>query len=283
MNSESRRWAEAKRAFWERGWTVVEGVLPADRVAEVAALAQETGYRTSTVRSAGGAATPPIGRQRTSPRRAASSKAPTSTGPATRITIPDAGPRPGRTVSPPPVLAGRRGSAGGVPRSRVPARCGARRRRCPIRGRAARTSSGRPRRPHQVRSTSAVGAATQARGPVVFRMRSPGFSGDSTAAAKAATASCKVIMVMLPSAHWPSGPGAANGRGASSRPHRRQPQVDDVQPRNPGAARSGSAPPSGTSRPRSRRGPGMGARRESAPAADGTPWSESRPRRLSWR
>ena len=45
MNSESRRWAEAKRTFWERGWTVVEGVLPADRVAEVAALAQEIGYR----------------------------------------------------------------------------------------------------------------------------------------------------------------------------------------------------------------------------------------------
>jgi ectoine hydroxylase-related dioxygenase (phytanoyl-CoA dioxygenase family) len=41
----AQRWAEAKRSFWERGWTVVEGVLPADRVSEVAALAQEIGYR----------------------------------------------------------------------------------------------------------------------------------------------------------------------------------------------------------------------------------------------
>ena len=26
MNREARRWTEAKRSYWERGWTVVEGV-----------------------------------------------------------------------------------------------------------------------------------------------------------------------------------------------------------------------------------------------------------------
>ena len=44
MSSQDQRWAEAKRRYWERGWTVVEGVFSADRAAAVAALAQQVGY-----------------------------------------------------------------------------------------------------------------------------------------------------------------------------------------------------------------------------------------------
>ena len=45
MNSEAQRWAEVKRCYWERGWTVVEGVFSAEQVSAVAELAQEIGYR----------------------------------------------------------------------------------------------------------------------------------------------------------------------------------------------------------------------------------------------
>ena len=45
MNDQEQHWAAAKRRYWERGWTVVEGVFAAERVAQVAALAQEIGYR----------------------------------------------------------------------------------------------------------------------------------------------------------------------------------------------------------------------------------------------
>ena len=45
MNSQDQHWAEAKRRYWERGWTVVDGVFSAERAAEVAALAQEIGYQ----------------------------------------------------------------------------------------------------------------------------------------------------------------------------------------------------------------------------------------------
>ena len=45
MSDHEQHWAVAKRRYWERGWTVVEGVFAARRAAQVAALAQEIGYQ----------------------------------------------------------------------------------------------------------------------------------------------------------------------------------------------------------------------------------------------
>ena len=45
MSDHEQHWAVAKRHYWERGWTVVEGVFAARRAAQVAALAQEIGYQ----------------------------------------------------------------------------------------------------------------------------------------------------------------------------------------------------------------------------------------------
>ena len=45
MSDQEQHWTEAKRRYWERGWTVVEGLFSAQRAAQVATLAQEVGYR----------------------------------------------------------------------------------------------------------------------------------------------------------------------------------------------------------------------------------------------